>query len=354
MRYKLLPLICLTAFLWPLSPAKALDGYEKDGDRWIQVVRKGERRYKSWTNKMSYMISLPTDYDPKSDKKYPTVVHLHGYGGKNAPTEASAKSGGAFQNYYRKLAEPIIVIFPQWDGGWWSRPEASKKVINLLSYEIRKLAIDKDRVYLTGQSMGGYGSFDIAGQYPKVFAAVAPFSSEWGPFGKGKGIAVPKNLAPYRPIPYWSAHGMKDNVVPYNQNKLTVEAMRRGGVYIRFSAYPKGGHHVKQFLYTNQNFFDWLLAQKRGTPINYELALDDGSGTPKVLGYFEPGTTQEIKAAQENGGKKFSGWTVTSGSTFEHTTTTKLMSKPKFKSTKAATTIFTMPKGDVIIKANYK
>jgi predicted esterase len=303
---------------------------------------------------MSYKLSLPADYDPKSKKKYPTVVHLHGYGGPKAPTEASANSGGAFQQYYRKLKDPIIVIFPQWDGGMWSRPEAGKKVINLLNYEMGRLAIDRDRVYLTGQSMGGYGSFDIAAQHPKVFAAVAPFSSGWGRI-KGKTASVPKNLSPFRSIPYWAAHGMRDNVVPYVQGKSTVEAMRRGGVYVRFTSYPKAAHHVKQFLYNDQRFFDWLLAQKRGTLPNYELSVDDGKGA-KVAGFFEPRTARKItaRAPDKARAEVFTGWTCASGSTFEHTTTNPLTRKARFGNAKALTTTFTMPEGDVIVTANYR
>jgi len=112
---------------------------------------------------------------------------------------------------------------------------------------------------------------------------------------------------------------------------------------------------VKKLIYGNQMFFDWLLAQKRGTLHNYELAVDDGSGR-KVLGFFEPRTVQKItaRAPDKAKGELFTGWSCAAGSVFVHTTTNPLRSKGRFASAKALTTRFTMPANDVIITADYR
>jgi len=115
-----------------------------------------------------------------------------------------------------------VGLFPQWDGRGWGGADVSRLLIEILAYEQTQLQIDPDRVYLTGQSMGGYGAYFTVIHYPKTFAAVVPISGEWGPFGKGKGIAVPGDLSRWKHLPYWAAHGMKDHVVPYRDGKGTV------------------------------------------------------------------------------------------------------------------------------------
>jgi len=347
--------LAIFAAILTAAPSLALEGWTREGDRWIKHVLKGDRRVRQWTNQLAYKLSVPGDYDPKSRKKLATVVHYHGYGGKKSTTTDPKGLGSVFGKLWMKQAEPIIGIFPRWDGTFWGLPEVTRKLMEVLNYEKSRLRIDPDRIYITGQSMGGYGTWSTAGQYPEFFAAAAPFSGEWGPFGKGGRSSVPKDLRRFRRLPYWAAHGMKDNVVLHKDDLACVEQMRRGGVYTRYTAYPRGGHHVKQIVYAKQVFFDWMLAQKRGTLPNYELSVDDGKG-PKVVGFFEPKTARKITARAPDKAKDevFAGWTCASGSTFEHTTTNPLTRKARFGNSKALTTTFTMPEGDVIVTANYR
>ncbi len=337
------------------SPALALEGWTKEGNRWIKLVHKGDCKVRQWTNRLAYKLSVPGDYDPKSKKKHPAVVHYHGYGGKNHTTTDPKDCGSVFGKLWKKQPEGIIGIFPLWIGRFWGGAEVTRFVIDIVNYEKARLRVDTDRIYITGQSMGGYGTYSTAQHYPNYFAAVVPISGEWGPFGKGGRCGVPRDLSRWRHLPYWAAHGMKDRTVLHKDDLACVEQMRRGGVYTRYTAYPKGGHHVKQLVYANQMFFDWLLAQKRGTPHNYELAVNDGSGT-EVLGFFEPRTVQKItaRAPDKAKGEVFTGWSCAGGSAFEHTTTNPLRSKGRFANAKAPTTRFTMPANDVIITANYK
>jgi len=341
----------------PLSgKPPALDGWTREGDRWIRHVLLGDRKRGGWSNQLAYKLSVPADYDPRSRRKYATVVHLHGYGGPKFPTNDPEGLGGVFGQLWKKQEDPIIGIFPQWDGSAWGSPDSSRKLIEILNHEKTQLRIDPDRVYLTGQSMGGYGSYFIAQHYPGVFAAVAPISGSWAPFGPEKRTSVPRDLSKWRHLPYWAAHGMKDTkVAPFANHQATVDALREGGVHVRFTAYPGGGHHVKQIHYANQEFFDWLLAQKRGTPHNYELSVDAGGGAG-ILGFFEPGTTRRMTARAPDREKRevFTGWTCVAGSSIKDTTTNALGSRGRFSNARALTTTFTMPAGDVIVRANYE
>jgi hypothetical protein len=336
-------------FLLGLS-AFALDGWTREGDRWIKLVRQGDSRDGDWSNRLAYKLSLPASYNPRDTRRYATVVHYHGYGGKNQTQTDPSKCGSVFGSLWKRQKDPIIGIFPLWIGRFWGGRQVTRFLIDILDYEKTRLRIDPDRIYITGQSMGGYGTYSTVAHYPNYFAAAVPISGEWGPFGKGGRSGVPNDLAPWHHLPYWAAHGVKDHVVLHKDDLACVNKMQAGGIYIRYTAFPKGGHHVKEKIFSNQAFFDWLLAQKRGTAHNYELAVHDGKDV-RVLGYFEPGSTHPISAHGAAG--IFAGWTCVSGSAFVHTSTPSFVETARFADARAPETTVTMPAGDVIIRATF-
>jgi len=308
-------------------------------------------------NRIAYKVSVPDDY-ATGKETYPLLIHLHGHGGQGSDPSGM---GGPLGRLWKEKYE-FIGIFPQALKGlsWW-HPQMLEAMMDVIKEEQRRLRIDGARIYITGQSMGGYGSYQMAARYPRFFAAVAPISGAWGPY---KDFSMPSNLTRWQKVPFWAFHGDRDTKAPYKDAQKTMERLREADVYSRFTVYPGGGHHVKQMVYANPRFFDWLLAQELDTPHNYELSTNDGNES-RLIGFFEPGIKQSITARKPDVAKDdvFAGWTSAAGTTVKHTTTHPTTSPGRlgtrravgtFEDAGALTSTFTMPAHDVIVTANYK
>lgn len=199
------------------------------------------------TAKLNYLLSLPTDYG-KTKKRWPLVLFLHG-SGESGSDLAKVKVHGL-----PKLAEsngpfPFILVSPQCPGRGWD-----STVLNaLLDSIIKEYHVDKDRVYLTGLSMGGYGTWSLAAAHPEKFAAIAPICGGGNPADAGK-------LAK---LPIWVFHGAKDPTVPLKRSEEMVEALKAAGGNPKFTVYPDAAHDSWTATYNDPEFYKWLLAQKR-------------------------------------------------------------------------------------------
>lgn len=197
--------------------------------------------------KLEYLLSLPAEYE-KSKKPWPLVLFLHGAG--EAGSELSkVKVHGPPKIVEAKGPFPFILVSPQCPGRGWN-PD----VLNaLLDSVIKQYRVDKDRVYLTGLSMGGYGTWTLAAAHPERFAAIAPIC------GGGNPADAPK-LAK---LPIWVFHGAKDPTVPIRRSEEMVEALKAAGANPKFTVYPEAGHDSWTATYDNPEFYQWLLSQKR-------------------------------------------------------------------------------------------
>ncbi len=126
----------------------------------------------------------------------------------------------------------------------------------LLDSVIKEYHVDKDRVYLTGLSMGGFGTWALAAAFPGKFAALAPIC----------GGGSPADAAKLARLPIWVFHGAKDNTVPLKRSEEMVEALKAAGGHPKFTVYPDAGHDSWTATYDNPEFYQWLLAQKRSRP----------------------------------------------------------------------------------------
>jgi predicted peptidase len=116
-------------------------------------------------------------------------------------------------------------------------------------------SIDTGRRYLTGISMGGFGSFDFAMAYPDRFAAVVPVCG---------GATYPELAQVIKDVPVWVFHGAKDEAVPIEESERVVEVLKDCNSNVRFTVYPENGHDVCSLAYQNEELFIWLLEQKKG------------------------------------------------------------------------------------------
>ncbi len=218
-----------------------------------------------------YRLMKPASVE--QDQKYPLVIFLHGAGERGSDNQLQ------LQYFPTQMAQPrwrdrfpCYVLAPQCrtDRKWmdvdWSRkadpdmPETPSEqlqaVIQMLELTLKDEQIDKDRIYLTGLSMGGFGSFDLAIRHPDWFAAVAPIC----------GAADPSKIAAIKDLPVWVAHGDADTAVPVDRSRSAVNALRDAGGHPIYVEMPGVPHNSWTPSYEdNDGLVPWMFRQERST-----------------------------------------------------------------------------------------
>jgi predicted peptidase len=187
------------------------------------------------------------------DVGYPLVVWLHGRGGDvmtpEQPGQARVFTGD--ENFRKR---PCFVIAPQNpDQLGWNGAKADG-VVEIVEELLKNLPIDPDRVYLAGYSMGGYGTFHILAQEPKLFAAGVPIA----------GGGNPGSASNFKKVPVWVFHGAKDPTVPVSQSQAMVEALKKERAEVKYTEYPEGDHGVVGEVLETKELHEWLFEQSRG------------------------------------------------------------------------------------------
>ena len=145
---------------------------------------------------------------------------------------------------------PFIVVAPQCPkGSWWNDRDQIDNLSRLVSEIETNYRIDKRRIYLTGLSMGGYGTWSLAASDPSRFAAIAPIC----------GGGNLRDAGSIKDIPTWVFHGARDKVVPVSESKQMVQAIRAAGGEPEFTIYPKAGHDSWTASYENPDLYQWFL-----------------------------------------------------------------------------------------------
>jgi len=199
------------------------------------------------TAKFDYLLFLPEGYG-KTKQRWPLMLFLHG-AGESGTNLVKVKTHGPPKIVDSKPDFPFILVSPQSPGRGWN-PDSLNALLDRI---IRKYRVDKDRVYLTGLSMGGYGTWALAAAHPEKFAAIVPIC------GGGNPVDA-KKLAR---VPIWVFHGAKDPTVPVDRSKEMVEAIRNAGGDVKFTIYPEAGHDSWTETYDNPQLYKWLLEHKR-------------------------------------------------------------------------------------------
>lgn len=201
-----------------------------------------------------YLIYLPANYDPSGGARWPLLLFLHGAGERGADL-ARVKIHGPPKLLDARPDFPFVVVSPQAEGdSIWS----SLALDALLDDVIDRYAIDPDRVYGTGLSMGGYGLWQLAMEFPHRFAAIAPVSAG----------AVPSGACALRHLPIWVFHGRRDDIVPLDRATQLVDRIRNceGGGDVRLTVYDDAGHDAWTRTYENAELYAWLLQHRRRAP----------------------------------------------------------------------------------------
>jgi predicted esterase/prenyltransferase beta subunit len=224
-------------------PAPTADNTNQPGFHLRTVqTEDGERRY---------TVYVPEGYD--GSRAYPVVLFLHGAGerGQDGITPAQVGIGPAIFN--RSGGIPAIAVFPQARQTWAAGSADSKAALRALEDVMTAYKTDPKRVILTGLSMGGHGSWDLAAREPERFAAVLPIC------GGGK----PEDAAKLKALPVWSFCGDEDSLRTLLNMRSMVEAIQREGGTARITEYRSVGHPSWDRVYNDHEVIDWMLAQHR-------------------------------------------------------------------------------------------
>lgn len=208
------------------------------------------------TLRLRHLLHLPTDYGVDPRRTWPLILFLHGVGERGEDIELVKKHGVA------KVAErqpdfPFIAVSPQCpEYTWWS--DHIEALDGLLAGVCDRYAVDLDRVYLTGLSMGAYGAWHLATVYPLRFAAVVPICG-----GGAWHLGFPERVCTLKDTPVWAFHGALDDVVPLAESEKMVNALVACGGEVRFTVYPHAPHDSWTETYDNAELYAWMLRQRR-------------------------------------------------------------------------------------------
>jgi predicted peptidase len=198
--------------------------------------------------KLGYLLYLPKDYTQKDS--WPLLLFLHG-GGPWGDDLAQVKSCGPPKLIAAGKEFPFIVVSPlspRQRGGWQAHELSA-----LLDEIVEKYKVDKERIYVTGLSMGGFGTWNLAHFSPDRFAALVPICSG----------SDPSRVSRLSHIAVWVFQGAKDPIVPLESVEKTVEALKKAKGNVKFTVYPEAGHDSWTETYNNPELYKWLLQQKR-------------------------------------------------------------------------------------------
>ena len=227
-----------------------------------------------------YLLFLPKGYDAKAEQKWPLLLFLHGSGerGTNVwlvtvhgppklvkpvvePAKGETIEGRRQREAATKLlAENFIVVSPQCPtGSRWD----NDTLLALLDHLSAVHQVDTNRVYLTGLSMGGFGTWSLGCRHPNRFAALVPIC------GGGERIDIlvgsRERKAALQSLGVWAFHGGKDATVPPEESEKMVNTLKKAGVTdIQLTVYPEAGHDSWSAAYATPKLYEWLLQHRRG------------------------------------------------------------------------------------------
>jgi len=233
----------------PSSPAQEM--------RDPQQARTLKRRITK-TATSEYLIYLPKEYNARSKTRWPLMLFLHGAGERGTNLSKVAAHGPP--KLVRQARDfPFIIVSPQCPAN--QRWDNDVLLASLDEIE-EKYNIDKGRVYLTGLSMGGYGTWSLGLTHPERFAAIAPIC------GGGDLIVLlladPKKVSTLKTLGVWAFHGGKDPVVPVLESERMIDGLRKIGCKdVDLTVYPEAQHDSWTETYNNPKLYDWFLGHQR-------------------------------------------------------------------------------------------
>ncbi|MBK8268594.1 MAG: prolyl oligopeptidase family serine peptidase [Planctomycetes bacterium] len=217
-----------------------------------------------------YVVYVPPQYESEPDHLWPVILFMHGSGERGADNHRQTNVG--LPNYIRKHLDsfPFIVVMPQVQEMWY-RGQNMNAVWMELETTLREYRTDRDRVYCTGLSMGGFGTWELASFQPDVFAAVVPVC----------GVAPMGFISNMVDTPVWAFHGSEDPNVPVAGSRDAVAKLKELGGNPKYTEYPKQSHKIWDQVYSSKQLYRWMLGHRRPPP-------------PKKIEYHLPGPIGKV------------------------------------------------------------
>jgi predicted peptidase len=238
-------------------------------DRKSDLALLEKRTFREGKAALPYRLLKPDGYAVEGKKRFPLVVFLHGAGERGDDNDKQLVHGVAdFASEANRKKHPCFLIAPQCpdDRRWvevdWTlaahtmpaEPSVpAQGVLALIASLQKELRIDSKRIYLTGLSMGGFGTWDLLCRKSDLFAAGLPVCG-------GGDEKEAKNLAK---VPIWAFHGDRDDVVKVERSRNMVKAIKEAGGKPRYTEYPGVGHDSWTQTYRDPKVLAWLFAQKK-------------------------------------------------------------------------------------------
>jgi len=216
---------------------------------------------------LPYRLLKPKAYD--AAQKYPLVIFLHGAGERGDDNQKQLIHGmNDFASDEIMAKHAAFVLAPQCpEGEVWGGISRLAKVptppdtltpaldatLKAAAALQKEYSIDDRRIYITGLSMGGYGTWNALANRTELFAAAAPIC------GGGETASAAK----FKDIPIWAFHGADDKTVPVARSREMIEALKAAGAQPKYTEYPGVGHNSWAQTYSDPALYDWLFAQKK-------------------------------------------------------------------------------------------
>lgn len=219
------------------------------------------------SDSLRYRLIYPENEDPAI--KYPLIVYLHGSGLRGNDNEKPlAKLPHQFTDSLHRAKYACYILIPQCpaNDSWVLFPDfpqnlastveatpVSKNLVKLINHITETRNIDTNRLYLTGFSLGGEGTFDLLMREPDMFACGVPIAS----------VADTSKAGTIHNIPVWAFHGSADLVNPVVYSRLMIEAIRKQGGNPKYTEFEGGSHNCQSKVYSLEELWDWMFKQKK-------------------------------------------------------------------------------------------
>lgn len=220
-----------------------------------------EFRYDDQDVILPYLFSLPENQSEAVDGRLPLIFFLHGAGERGQDLNLIRHYG--IPQVVRKNRDfPFITLSPQCPPhSYWE--DFDSVLFALLDDIMARYPVDPQRVYLTGLSMGGHGTWILGLEQPKRFAALAPVCP---PFPNLPDLS--RRLAALKEKPIWIFHGGRDDIVPIEHSEMMVKALRQVGNHVKFSVFPEAHHDSWTHAYATKALYEWFLSHRLGETQN--------------------------------------------------------------------------------------